>query len=433
MDYLYETRRLKEYYQGLAKAAASILPKQMEDELRQDIADPATDQQYRETMSFWAFVFLPFFNTMAYIVNNRFIHEDVTNILGDLDPHKPTLPPQSIYQFLLRLNPMPAEEFVRTIQSSSAVHDHLLDALTQRDEAQFCTILSENHCGLDVISHLCNQLWDNVSDVFALEENEIPIMMEASLGITRSINASTPNPMIPHMEQVVRSGERLEAEDSDKNFQQYIIDFNTFLCKYFTYLISHYLDWQAYFSQQEDDLLSQILARPEGQMQYQAALAQYHQQQSAAHDDLSDASLPWTLPPDFFTLRCDAAHCEEYLAINDEIISAGADKFAQLINYLAENDYIGSSAQTKQLLAYRLVGKMRPDDVDTIEWHGYNNQPYELIYLVKHLSARANYRKMRQFFTGPQWVKDRDSSYAKSAHYDFRRFLHSLYPNCCPL
>lgn len=428
MDYLYETRRMKEYYQGLAQATA-VLPQQMEAELRQDIEDPATEQQYRETMSFWAFVFLPFFNTLAYIVNNRFIHEEMSNILDNLDPHTPALPPQSIYQFLLRLNPMPAEEFVRTIQCSSSVHDQLLAALTQRNEAQFYTVINENHCGLSAISHLCNHLWDNVSDALALEENELPLIMEASLGATRSINAATLNPMITPMEQMIRSGERLEAEDTDQNFQQYISDFNTYLCKYFTYLIFQYLDWQEYFSMQEANLLSQILSRPEGQMQYQSALAQYHQQQSA----LPEESPSWPLPPDFLALRCDADHCNEYLSVCEEILSAGTDKLVQLIDYLVENDYISSSPEAKQLMAYRLTGKMRPQEVAPLEWHGHNNQPYELIYLVKHLSARANYRKMRQFFTGPQWVKDRDSSYAKSAHYDFRRFLHNLYPTSCPL
>lgn len=116
MDYFYETRRMKEYYQGLPQAAI-VLPQQMVDELRQDIEDPDTEQNYRETMSFWAFVFLPFYNTLAYIVNNRFIHEELSNILADLDPHSPTLPPQSIYQSLLRLNSMPAEEFVRTFNA----------------------------------------------------------------------------------------------------------------------------------------------------------------------------------------------------------------------------------------------------------------------------------------------------------------------------
>ena len=428
MDYFYETRRMKEYYQGLPQASV-VLPQQMVDELRQDIEDPDTEQNYRETMSFWAFVFLPFFNTLAYIVNNRFIHEEMSNILANIDPHSPTLPPQSIYQSLLRLNSMPAEEFVRTIQCTSSVHDQLIFALTQRDEAQFCSIINENYCGLSAISHLCKHLWDNVGDALALEEHELPLMLEASLGVARSIDSPTPHSMITHMEQMIRSGERLEAEDTDQNFQQYISDFNTYLCQYFTYLVFQYLDWQEYFSTQESTLLSQILSRPEGHSQYQSALAQYHQQQSAIPEELPS----WPLPSDFLSFRCDADHCNEYLSIGDEILSAGTDKLVQLIDYLAENDYISSLPEAKHLMAYRLTGKMRPQEVVPLEWHGHNNQPYELIYLVKHLSARANYRKMRQFFTGPQWVKDRDSSYAKSAHYDFRHFLHHLYPTSCPL
>jgi hypothetical protein len=37
-----------------------------------------------------------------------------------------------------------------------------------------------------------------------------------------------------------------------------------------------------------------------------------------------------------------------------------------------------------------------------IEWHGKNNKPYELIYIVRNFSDRGDYRKMRLFFQGPE-------------------------------
>jgi hypothetical protein len=107
---------------------------------------------------------------------------------------------------------------------------------------------------------------------------------------------------------------------------------------------------------------------------------------------------------------------------------AGVEPFVQLVNYLAESGYIDSSAATKQLFAYRFSGRMRPKKVEPIEWHGRNGNSYELIYLVRNLTERANYRKMRNFFTGPKWVKDRDSSYARGADYHLKAYLHQLYP-----
>ena len=78
------------------------------------------------------------------------------------------------------------------------------------------------------------------------------------------------------------------------------------------------------------------------------------------------------------------------------------------------------------MLVYRLTGRCRPEgeELPVIEWYGRNGKSYELIYLVRYLSDRADYKKMRQFFTGPEWVKDRDSSYANSADSEF-------YPEVC--
>ena len=38
---------------------------------------------------------------------------------------------------------------------------------------------------------------------------------------------------------------------------------------------------------------------------------------------------------------------------------------------------------------------------------------------------------MRRFFEGPEWVKEKDSSYAKSADSEFRRKMVVFYPDVC--
>ena len=82
----------------------------------------------------------------------------------------------------------------------------------------------------------------------------------------------------------------------------------------------------------------------------------------------------------------------------------------------------------KQLFAYRFSGRMRPEMVVPLEWHGRKGKGYELIYLVKMLTERGDYRKMRQFFYGPAWPKDRLSSYAKNACRNLKEHLKELYP-----
>ena len=80
-----------------------------------------------------------------------------------------------------------------------------------------------------------------------------------------------------------------------------------------------------------------------------------------------------------------------------------------------------------------MTGRCRPEEEDlpVIEWHGKNNKPYELIYIIRSFSERGDYKKMKLFFQGPEWVADKDSSYADSADSEFRRFLAGLYPEIC--
>ena len=40
-------------------------------------------------------------------------------------------------------------------------------------------------------------------------------------------------------------------------------------------------------------------------------------------------------------------------------------------------------------------------------------------------------KKMRRFFEGPEWVKEKDSSYAHSADTEFRRKMSEFYSGIC--
>ena len=111
------------------------------------------------------------------------------------------------------------------------------------------------------------------------------------------------------------------------------------------------------------------------------------------------------------------------------------ETFVSFINWLTDKGYIASDNKVKALFAYRLTGRCRPKgkELPAIEWRGKNNKPYELIYIIKSFSDRGDYKKMRLFFHGPEWVKDRDSSYANSADSEFRRKISEFYPGVCEL
>lgn len=113
--------------------------------------------------------------------------------------------------------------------------------------------------------------------------------------------------------------------------------------------------------------------------------------------------------------------------------SKGVETFTEFINYVAEKGYIENSPSEKRLFAYRLSGYYRPEgDLPPIIWDGNNGKSYELIYIIRYLCDRGNYKKMRRFFEGPEWVKEKDSSYAISADSPFKLSMSEFYPGICP-
>ena len=140
----------------------------------------------------------------------------------------------------------------------------------------------------------------------------------------------------------------------------------------------------------------------------------------------------FTLPDDFFSSKC-AADDTEHLYLKSSVESKGVEVFTEFINYVAERGYIENSPSVKRLFAYRLSGYYRPEgDLSPIVWHGNNGKSYELIYIIRYLCDRASYQKMRRFFEGPEWVKEKDSSYALSADSRFKLKMAEFYSGICP-
>lgn len=144
------------------------------------------------------------------------------------------------------------------------------------------------------------------------------------------------------------------------------------------------------------------------------------------------ASLVFTLPDNYFSSKC-AADDTEHLYLKSSVESKGVEVFTEFIDYIAEKGFIENSPSVKRLFAYRLSGYYRPDgDLSPIVWSGNNGKSYELIYILRYLCDRASYQKMRRFFEGPEWVKEKDSSYALSADSRFKLKMAEFYPGTCP-
>ena len=134
------------------------------------------------------------------------------------------------------------------------------------------------------------------------------------------------------------------------------------------------------------------------------------------------------MPKDYFNILRQSAHSDEYFSPHPDVLSAGPESLERLVNHLAQQGYIENTVNAKRLFAYRFSGCMRPTCVEPLLWHGRNGRSYELIYLVRNLTERASYAKMRRFFTGVEWVKSNDSSYAIGAENRLKRYIQKLYP-----
>lgn len=65
------------------------------------------------------------------------------------------------------------------------------------------------------------------------------------------------------------------------------------------------------------------------------------------------------------------------------------------------------------------------------QFHNGEYFVFENILTFAHFLDRGDYMKMRRFFEGPKWVKEKDISYAPSADTEFRRKMSEFYPGIC--
>lgn len=412
MDYISEGERQKLYNKGLNKASEYHLPDEVLSVIQDNLADPRFCAVYRETASLTCNVLAPLHRVISFIINNRLIHEYMGELVEQAKENTVLCTADDIFLSLCSVEPYTAEEIIRTIDADSATIEHLRQCYQERDKLAFLATINENHCGLQAISWLCKSIWPDTSAVFNQPFEDIFTTMDA-LSVTNTVEQDN------SAQTLMRSSERLSDEalkimnGDDGDAQRYFTAQYENAKNTLVWLRGLYTDNIKSFKLRERRIIEAILARPEA--------AAIPATQRADGDGFS-------LPADYFSQTSSLGHADEHFNLRHEVITAGPERFTELINYLSESGYIDNSLAVKQLFAYRFSGRMRPEMVVPLEWHGRNGKGYELIYLVKMLTERGDYRKMRQFFYGPAWPKDRYSSYARSADYGLKAYLHNLYP-----
>lgn len=413
MDYSSIAQRQKLYKQGLREASEYRLPDGIRDIFVEDIASPDTHPVRREALSLWYHVVGPLHSVISFIINNRLIHEGLAEYIQDAANNELSSTPEDIYDSLCDLEPYAADELVRTIDADSATLNSLSTILENRNKEAFISTLNHNRCGLRTVSYLCSLIWRDMRYII----NESPEELFLTLDVLSTTNPEGINDdgmdMIRSAEKVVEEGEKALNKEGVVCEDNYYRANYEYLQKCLLWLQGLYTDNISDFKPRERRLIESILARPEARVK--------------AHSSVDGDG--FNLPSDYFSLKNDSPYADDYFTLRYEVVMAGPNKFAELINYLSANGYIDNNLRVKQMFAYRFSAKMRPERLVPLEWHGKNNRSYELIYLIRTITDRGDYRKMRRFFFGPHWVKDRDSSYAKSANYEFKLFIKGLYPN----
>lgn len=422
-----EIVKRKLYYDGLKRVIENpILNKQAEvvDEVLQD---EEVEEKLKETLRLWKEVCAPLCNAIVFIHNNRFLLDEKEDIINEDATDQPFMLPDEIFKTLKTLLKTTVMEFLSVLPIGSSEKKDLFDKIEQDDKEGFRTLLEESRCDTTALAKLCACCLDDSFHAENIEDEDLPYLLDYMANRLKGSEADDRDLMLESVERWQPSSELINTDDSDETLNQYFSDYRHFLETNLSVFLHYYWDWYNDFLLKERNLIEPILDNPLAKDLIDTIWQEYQ------HPQQHPSSAPFTLPDDYFEWQHKSNSPKEHFYMDDAFKKKGVETFVSFINWLADKGYIADDNEVKALFAYRLTGRCRPDgkELPAIEWHGKNNKPYELIYIVKNFSDRGDYRKMKLFFEGPEWVKDRDSSYSNSADSEFKRQVAEFYPEAC--
>ena len=416
-------RRL--YYEGLKQAIEMPLPEEAIRDVDEILQDDETEESIKETMRLWKEVCGPFDNAIVFVHNNRFLVEEKENIVNN-DVEVVFMMPQEMFAVLRKLLKTTVMEFLSVLQIPSSEKAKLLECVMSDDEDSFVSVMERIPCDLTPLARLCSYCMDDSTTGAEMKGDDFTYYLDYMASHLHEEDGADNGKMLEAIKRWQPSAEVLDEDDSDEALDRYFSDYRHFLETDLATNLHYYWDWYDDFTLKERNLIDPILDHPIAKDLIDRIREEYETPKPKPSE-------PFSLPDDFFDWQHKSNSPKEFFYMDDAFKKKGVETFVAFINWLAEKGYIADDNAVKALLAYRLTGRCRPEweELPVIEWHGRNGKSYELIYLVRYLSDRADYKKMRRFFIGPEWVKDRDSSYANSADSEFRKQMSEFYPEVC--
>ncbi len=415
-------RRQKNYYKLLEKAITQSFPLDFEKEFESIIDKPEIDEFYRMTLLLWKKIVAPLDIAITFVHNNRVVAQEKENIIHD-EFGNPFLQSSEIYDTLRTLIPSAVSDFISVLPISSGEMNDLVGFVESGEKEKFISLIEKTHCETSNLSRLCFCCMDDVMAGLTMSDEDKSFYIDNLVGrlygdeIIGEECYDAITKLQPHIEQNFENGEYESTE-------QFYSDYHNFLEKQLAADLYYYWNYYDIFTLKERKLIEAVFDHPLAADLVSRIREEYLKELEPE---------PFTLPDDYFSTDNLSGKMEEYFNVHNEVRRKGVKTFVDFVNWLAEEGFIANDNETKALFAYRLTGRCRPegDELPVIEWRGRKNRSYELIFIVKNLSDRGDYKKMKQFFTGPDWVKDSDSSYELSADSEFRRRMADIYPGIC--
>ena len=334
--------------------------------------------------------------------------------------------PQEMFAVLRKLLKTTVMEFLSVLQIPSGEKAKLLECVVSDDEDSFVSVMERIPCDLTPLARLCSYCMDDSTTGAEMKGDDFTYYLDYMASHLHEEDGADNGKMLEAIKRWQPSAEVLDEDDTEEALDRYFSDYRHFLETDLATNLHYYWDWYDDFTLKERNLIDPILDNPLAKDLIDRIWEEYQ-------NPNPKPSETFTLPDDFFGWQHKANSPKEYFYMDDAFKKKGVRTFVAFINWLADKSYIADDNEVKALFAYRLTGRCRPEgeELPVIEWRGRNGKSYELIYLVRYLSDRADYKKMRRFFIGPEWVKDRDSSYANSADSEFRKQMSEFYPEVC--
>ena len=415
-------RRNKLYYEGLENAIARPIPEASAKELDAIINDDENDKDYRLVLKLWKEVIAPLDVAIAFIHDNRVLPQEKELVINE-ETNAPFMQFDEIYGTLKSLILPTVGEFLSVLPIGSGDKKALYDFVEKGDKEGFVSLIEKTRCDTTPLARLCSHCMDDVMAGLTMTDEERSYVLDHLVGaLSRNEDDEQCRVAAAAMQPYIEAKDK--KEDAPESLEQFCEDCFGLLVSQLTADLHYYWNYYELYTLKERNLIEPLFDHPLAV----DLVNQIWEEYKAALDKES-----FVLPDDFFEWQHKSNTPKEYFYMDDTLKKKGVETLVDFINWLADKGYIPDDNEVKSLFAYRLTGRCRPEgkELSAIEWHGKNGKSYELIYLVRYLSDRGDYRKMRRFFIGPEWVKDRDSSYANSADSEFRKQMSEFYPEVC--